>query len=333
MKLKKLFLLATFCLILTGCSSTTKEIEKATLDYLEKSYHITDAEVLSIEPTKQFGSAFVVGLERILAGRNYDVNVKVHDSVSTIMKGQVNERELIFRYDDYVPAKHETLKEESDTYHNLLNDIENMGIVVEEVTEGIDFELYHQDIRLLSYVLHAKKTDFDSEEVVQHLHKLSKHILENIDSTIEIKLQVPLVFYSLDEFTEELVEIELTHTNEKKFVEKLNRQMLHAHLTNQVNDNLRKEIEALNMKLASSRLVEKHQSNQDNFFHPELSLDALKGYDHNDLLNIINLLREKGFDETYVDVYFANGYTDKCKVKQVKTLRDISRCYDQVYGF
>ena len=333
MKLRRLILLAIFCLGLTGCSSTTKEIEETTLDYLENSYHITDAEVLSIEPTKQYGSIFVVLLERIFAGRTYNVEVKVHDATSTIMTGQVNERELVFRNNDYVSTKHEKLTEESDTYLQLLNDLENKGILVEGIAEGIDYELYHQDIRLLSYVLHVNMTAFDGEEVVGHLQDLSTHILENIDTTVDINLQIPLLFYEFDKFTENMVEIELKHANEKEFVEKLNRQMLHVHLITQVDDDLKTEIETMNMELSSSRLIEQHQSNQDNFFHHELSLDALKGYEDNDLLAVINLLRDKGFDETNVGVYFANGYTDTCKVKQVKTLADISRCYGQVYGF
>lgn len=204
---------------------------------------------------------------------------------------------------------------------------------MDEITEGIDYDLYHQDIRLLSYGLHVKTTTFDGEEVVEHLQDLSTYILENIDTTIEINLQIPLLFYEFDKFTENIVEIELPHANEKKFVEKLNQQMLHAHLITQVNDNLRTEIETLNMEVSSSRLVEQHQSNQDHFFHHELSLNALKGYEENDLLTVINLLREKDFDETYVSVYFANGYTDTCKVKQVKSSQDISRCYGQAYGF
>lgn len=198
MKLKRFFLLATICLVFSGCSSSAKKIEETTLDYLDKSYHITDAEVLSIEPTKYFGPFFVVMLERIFAGRTYDVKVKVHDATSTIMKGQVNERELVFRNDDYVTAKHKKLKEESEPYLNLLEDLENMGVLVEEIAKGIDYELYHQDIRLVSYVLHVKPTAFDGEKVVQHLQNFSKHILENIDSTIEINLQFPLRFYGHD---------------------------------------------------------------------------------------------------------------------------------------
>ena len=333
MPLKRLILLAAICLVLTGCRSTTKKIEEITLDYLEESYHITDAEVLSIEPSDQYGSIVVVILDRIFAGKTYDVRVKVNDSVSTIMEGKVNKRELIFRNDNYVSAKHEKLKEESEIYLHLLKDLENIGILLKDIDEGIDYELYHQDIRLLSYVLDAKTTEFDSEEVVQYLQNLSTHILENIDTTIEINLQLPLLFYEQGEFIEEMNEIKFTHANEKKFVEKLNRQMLHAYLTTQVNENLRTEIEWLNMGLSSSWLAEIYHSKQDNFFQHEISLNALEGYDHNRLLDVINLLREEGFDETYVAVYFSNGYTEKCQVKQVKILEDVSRCYEQVYGF
>lgn len=91
------------CLVLTGCSSTIKKIEEVTLNYLEESYHISDAEVISIEPTEpteQYGSIVVVAFERIFVGRTYDVHVKINDSVSTIMKGKVNKRELIFRNDN-----------------------------------------------------------------------------------------------------------------------------------------------------------------------------------------------------------------------------------------
>lgn len=331
----RLIFLAVFCVGLTGCSSTekTEKIEETTLDYLETSYHITDAEVLSIEPTEQYGSIFVVLFERIFAGRTYDVHVKVQDATSTTINGQVNARELVFRNDDYVPAKHEKLIKESETYRNLLKSLEDEGILVEKIEEGIDYELYHQDIRLLNYVLNVNETAFDAKIVVEHLQNLSTHMLENIDTTIEITLQIPLRFYEFDKFTENIVEIKLTHANEKKFIEKLNQQMLHAHLITQVDDNLKKEIKTFHMDVSSSRLVEQVQSNRDSFFQHEITLDALKGFEENDLLTVINLLREKGFDETDVGVYFANGYTDKCKVKQVKILADIARCYDQVYGF
>lgn len=313
-----------------GCSSIETKIEKATLEFLEESYNITDAEIESIEPTNEYGAFIVVFLARIFAGKDYNVTVKVNDSVSTIMDGVINNRKLYLRYDNYISAKHETLRKESDTYQKILEELLQMGIAVENVSLGINNELYHDDIRLLTFELEAQHVAFDSKEVVYHLQKLSNHILEEIGTAIEVELMLPVLSYESEEFKEETVQIRLSYDSEEKFVAKLDERLLAANLANQVDGDLQEEIEKFNLKLAASRFDGEYVPDEDEYFQHDLSLLALEGFGEEDILGVMELLKKEGFFETYVHFVFLDGSTDRCQAKEVKTVDDISRCFGKV---
>ena len=330
--MKRFFPLVILCLVVVGCSSTESKIEKSTLEYLEEVYNITDAEVENIEREYLFDPVFGA-LARIFDGKDYRVTVKVNDSVSTTMTGVINNRKLNLRDDNYIQAKHETLRKDSNTYQKVLEELLQMGIVVENVSLGGNYELYHDDIRLLTFELEAQNVASDSKEVVHHLQTLSNYILEEIDTAIEMELILPVLYYSFEEFKEETVQIKLSYEPEEKLIAKLDEGLLAAKLANQVDEVLQEEIEKFNLKLAESRFDRAYVLDEDKNFWHYLSFLALEGFGDEDILGVMELLRKEGFLETYVHFIFADGSTDGCQAQEVETTDDISRCFGTVKQF
>lgn len=328
--MKRFFPLVILCLVVVGCSSTESKIEKSTLEYLEEVYNITDAEVEEIEREYWFDPVFGA-LARIFDGKDYRVTVKVNDSVSTTMTGVVNNRKLILRDDNYIQAKHETLRKDSNTYQKVLEELLQMGIAVENVSLGANYELYHDDIRLLTFELEAQNVTSDSKEVVHRLQTLSNYILEEIDTAIETELILPVLSFSYnsEEFKEETVQFRLSYEPEEKFIAKLDECLLAANLANQVDEDLQEEIEKFNLILAGSRFDREYVPDENDNFRHDLSLFALEAFGDEDILGVMELLRKEGFFETYVHFIFADGSTDRCQAQEVETTDDISRCFGQ----
>lgn len=333
--MKRFFPLVILCLVVVGCSSTESKIEKSTLEYLEEVYNITDAEVEEIEREYLFDPVFGA-LDRIFSGKYYRVTVKVNDSVSTTMTGVMNNRKLILRDDNYIQAKHETLRKDSNTYQKVLEELLQMGIVVENVffRPNSKFnELYHDGIRLLTFELEAQNVTSDSKEVVHRLQTLSNYILEEIDTAIEMELILPVLYYNSEEFKEETVQIKLSYEPEEKLIAKLDEHLLAANLANQVDEDLQEEIEKFNLILSRSRFEREFVPDEDESFRHDLSFLALEGFGDEDILGVMELLRKEGFLETYVHFIFADGSTDGCQAQEVETTDDISRCFGTVKQF
>ena len=148
--MKRFFTLFFAVLFITGCSSTETKIEKAATEYLDEAYNITEVNVTSIEKEKVNVPFIVYALDRAFNGKNYDVEIEVGDSISTEMTGWVNNRELALRNNNYILRKDEQLRERSETYQNKLDELLEMGIQVEKATEGHEYKLYNEGIRLIN---------------------------------------------------------------------------------------------------------------------------------------------------------------------------------------
>lgn len=130
--MNRVFILLIMLLFLSACGSTEAKMKTVVHEGLKEEYNITEVEILSIEEQKRS----IPFLETPFDGKTYMIEVKVNDSVSTVMHAKVNKRKLEMRADDYIEQKHEKLKSDSKSYQEKLSELGRLGIEVLDVTDG-----------------------------------------------------------------------------------------------------------------------------------------------------------------------------------------------------
>ena len=331
---KRLFTLFFTILLLTGCSFTERRIEKVASEYLDEGYNITDVNVISIEKEKVNVPFIVYALDRVFNGKNYDVEVEIGDSVSTKMTGWVNNRELYFRNSNYVPQKDEQLRKYSETYQNKLEELLEMGIQVEKVTEGHEYKLYNEGIRLVNFEIKSENETFDGEKVYQLLTDLSEDILENIDTMIELELMLPAKTYRSyealgegeDLIKEEVVEIEIPYEEHKKVLDRLNSTLTAAELNHQFDENIIKKIKELDLIFVESMLKNRVDKLDIEFIH-EVSFVNSSEIKDETILKLMDLMREEGFQESYVTFINRPSGERLNQVSKVQTIEDVEKYF------
>lgn len=331
---KRLFTLFFTILLLTGCSFTERRIEKVASEYLDEGYNITDVNVISIEKEKVNVPFIVYALDRVFNGKNYDVEVEIGDSVSTKMTGWVNNRELYFRNSNYVPQKDEQLRKYSETYQNKLEELLEMGIQVEKVTEGHEYKLYNEGIRLVNFEIKSEYETFDGEKVYQLLTDLSEDILENIDTMIELELMLPAKTYRSyealgegeDLIKEEVVEIEIPYEEDKKVLDRLNSTLTAAELNHQFDENIIKKIKELDLIFVESMLKNRVDKLDIEFIH-EVSFVNSSEIKDETILKLMDLMREEGFQESYVTFINRPSGERLNQVGKVQTIEDVEKYF------
>lgn len=331
---KRLFTLFFTILLLTGCSFTERRIEKVASEYLDEGYNITDVNVTSIEKEKVNVPFIVYALDRVFNGKNYDVEVEIGDSVSTKMTGWVNNRELYFRNSNYVPQKDEQLRKYSETYQNKLEELLEMGIQVEKVTEGHEYKLYNEGIRLVNFEIKSEYETFDGEKVYQLLTDLSEDILENIDTMIELELMLPAKTYRSyealgegeDLIKEEVVEIEIPYEEDKKVLDRLNSTLTAAELNHQFDENIIKKIKELDLIFVESMLKNRVDKLDIEFIH-EVSFVNSSEIKDETILKLMDLMREEGFQESYVTFINRPSGERLNQVGKVQTIEDVEKYF------
>ena len=331
---KRLFTLFFTILLLTGCSFTERRIEKVASEYLDEGYNITDVNVISIEKEKVNVPFIVYALDRVFNGKNYDVEVEIGDSVSTKMTGWVNNRELYFRNSNYVPQKDEQLRKYSETYQNKLEELLEMGIQVEKVTEGHEYKLYNEGIRLVNFEIKSENETFDGEKVYQLLTDLSEDILENIDTMIELELMLPAKTYRSyealgegeDLIKEEVVEIEIPYEEDKKVLDRLNSTLTAAELNHQFDENIIKKIKELDLIFVESMLKNRVDKLDIEFIH-EVSFVNSSEIKDETILKLMDLMREEGFQESYVTFINRPSGERLNQVGKVQTIEDVEKYF------
>src|SRR5699024_509888 len=260
---------------MAGCSSTETKMEEAITEYLDEEYNITEVDVTSIEKEKVNVPFMVYALDRVFNGKNYDVEIEVGDSISTKITGWVNNRELILRNNNYILKKDEQLRERSESYQNKLDKLLEMGIHVEKATEGHEYKLYNEGIRLVNFEIKSETEVFNGEEMYQLLTGLSEDILENIDTAVELELILPAKVYRSyegqekveDSITEQIVEIEIPYEEDNKVIDHLNSTLTAAELNHQFDEDLVKRIRELDLKLVESTLKDRVDQVDTEFIH------------------------------------------------------------------
>src|SRR5699024_8794875 len=313
-----------------GCSSTETKMEEAITEYLDEGYNITEVDVTSIEKEKVNVPFMVYALDRVINGKNYDVEIEVGDSISTKITGWVNNRELILRNNNYILKKDEQLRERSESYQNKLDKLLEMGIHVEKATEGHEYKLYNEGIRLINFEIESKNETFNGEEVYQLLTDLSEEILENIDTTVELELTLPAKTYRSYEAqgeaehltTEQVVEIKIPYEEGNEVIDRLNSTLTAAELNYQFDEDLVKKTQELDLILVESTFKDRVDQVDTEFIH-EISFVNSSEIKDETILELMDLLREEGFHDSYVTFINRPSGERLIQVDRIQKIEDI----------
>lgn len=331
---KRFFTLSFAVLFMVGCSSTETKIEEAVAEDLNEGYNITEMNVTSIEKEKVNVPFIVYALDRVFNGKNYDVEVEVGDSISTKITGWVNNRELVLRNNNYIIQKDEQLRERSETYQNKLDELLAMGIYVEKATEGHEYKLYNEGIRLINFEIESENETFNGKEVYQLLTDLSEEILENIDTTVELELTLLAKTYRSYEAqgeaehltTEQVVEIKIPYEEGNKVIDRLNSTLTAAELNYQFDEDLVEKIQELDLILVESTLKDRVDQADTEFIH-EMSFVNSSEIKDETILELMNLLREEGFHKSYVTFINRPSGDRLIQVDRIQKIEDIENYF------
>lgn len=331
---KRFFTLLFAILFMTGCSSTETKIEEATAGYLDEGYNTTEVNVISIEKEKVNVPFIVYALDRAFNGKNYDVEIEVGDSISTEMTGWVNNRELALRNNNYILRKDEQLRERSETYQNKLDELLEMGIQVEKATEGHEYKLYNEGIRLINFEIESENETFNGEEIYQLLTDLSEEILENIDTTVELELTLPVKAYRSYEaqgeaehsITEQEAEIKIPYEEDRKVIDRLNSTLTAAKLNHQFDEDLIEKIQELDLVFVESTLKDRVDQADTEFIH-EISFVNSSEIKDETILELMNLLREEGYHKSYITFINRPNGERLNQVDKIQTIEDIENYF------
>lgn len=325
------FILLIF--ILSACSSQEDKVLTAAIEHLETTYHLEDIEGVSVE-YNPLPIAFIVhALDYLFNGKDYDVVLQVNEPIPIDVEGVVNGRKLEFKNNNYVSSKHETFQKENEAYKQMMEQLEEFGlgemVVCDRYFDGAK--------RTVHFRLAFENVEISSDQLIHQLNIISEMMLENIDTNISMQLNVNASDLLGDRLRSEWIEIEIAPYDEKEYgnlVKILEDQFAAIQSANRIDQELIDDLEKFRFSIVSSRLNDidqKKRGKADNdLIRHELKMNVLKGYELENLLAGIQLLQEKGFDQTFLQLSFQEGSTTFCQVGKIRTVEDIEHCYTDI---
>lgn len=330
---KILICIALLILLLVACTSKEEKVGLAAKEHLEKTYHLKDVEVVSVEYAPPPGAFIVFALDYLFNGKNYEVTLQANDMPIFEVVGTVNARELEFKDNDYVSAKHEKLLEEDETYQSVIEQLGDAGI---EIITLYD-HYFDGSKRVVHFNIDLNQATLPSEELADKLLTMSNMVLENIETTVSLKLSVNEKDIFAGEVREQLTEIEVVPDEKDEhetFIQTLGDQLVAINSVNRLKEVMIEKLKAYYLSVNISRLnhlLSFEIENRDNkVVRHELWMNVLAGYELSDLLEGFKFLQEEGFNDTFVMLTFKEGSTDYCQVKELQTIQDIERCYTNI---
>lgn len=338
--MKRFIALLSILFMVTGCSSMEQRIEKNIYEDLKEKYNIEQAEVTSIEEQHAPAPFIVYALDRIFNGKNYDVEIEVSDSTSTTMTGLVNNRKMSLKRSDYVKQKHDRLKELDEDYQDKINQLAEMGLEIEKVTEGSAHQIYQEGTRLIDFTIESEEALFDVVEFYDLLSSLSNDILENIDTLAQVELTVPTkVYYTLydsyelsDEEIESLFQKDATETfkieykDEEYPVDRLDAMRTAIELNEQMDVEKVQAFQEIETVLHDSSISVYHRDLDQTAIHLLRFINS----DHLDdekILELIELLQEMNFDESYIEFVNRSTGEEQNKIGDIQTIADVEEYF------
>src|SRR5699024_847208 len=327
--MKKYIFITCFSLFLIACSSTEEKTGSAVIEYLEDIYHV-DEEIKIISAEKVSTHPFMSTLEIFFNGRDYNVVLEVNESIPVRVEGVVNQRSLEVKDMNYIEAKHEVFQKENQTYQHMMQQLDEFGVE--------DIQIYDEHFSDFTQTIHHHITldelDMNAEEFVHILEQMSEMLIENRRTNISLKISSQVPIWQYNDLILSTIDVHLpAHSKDEyeDFAQLIDNQISTLSEASLVNENLLKEFEAwekeYNIELISSTISDLER---DTSVYPiketvrhELELRVLERYEMEDLLDVIHLLEEKGFNHSYVNIQFTNEMPDFYRIENLNTIEKL----------
>ena len=329
--MKKYIFLACFSLFLIACSSTEEKTGSAAIEYLEDMYHIDEEiKIISAEKISTPIHPLVSILDILFNGRDYNVVLEVNESIPFQVESVVNQRSLEVKDINYIEAKHEVFQKENQTYQHMMQELKELGV------EDIHiYDAHFDDITQTIYNhIILNESDIEADEFVHILDQISKMLIENRQTDISLKISSEVPTWQYNDLTIDTIDVSLpAHSKDeyKEFAQLVDNQLSTLSEASLINKKLIKEFEVweeeYNIELISSTISDLERDTsvypiKETFRH-ELEWRVLEGYEIEDLLDVIQLLEEKGFHHSYVDIKFTNEMPDFYPIKDMNTIEKL----------
>ncbi len=304
-------------ILLSGCTTAEQKISNYTEGEIKEEYG-EEVKVISVKEKQAVGSTFVIVLSELF-GKEYDLTFKSVKEPNFTFNGDIH-GDLKDFYEDFLNSKHEYLLKHNEDYMNKNEIVSKNGLSI------VTIDGYSKDgIVMIEIYGYYNGNDVNTEQLVERLYDMASLIVQTPN-----KVSVAFTLEPKTEYTYFDIQTNEYSKNNKTELEKLLKEQFTFIQNNQrVNEEINKKLKQLNL-FASSNLKKQmdYSRNQaDLFMEQKITIDVNNEYNKANLLKAFDIFRDAGLDEALVELSFANGYTNSCKVREVKTVDDIDRCY------
>ncbi|MBA4538396.1 hypothetical protein H1Z61_14955 [Bacillus aquiflavi] len=322
--MKKIVLLfVVICLLVVGCSSE-KKIANYVKENINERYGI-EAEIIDMKPQEVYGSIFVIiisGVVGFFGGESYDLVLETTDEPVITFDAYCSEGEIHSYSDNYIDKKYEWLVENDKDYAKQVEALAQHGIKDIEVTGGNEDILFKA-----SY----ENSDLQAKEMLGLFRDMGSKILENVPFEVSLAFDVETKDYSNSELGTKQINLEIYSNqldNAKEMVEVLADELAVIQSNEAMSDEIVKKLEGLNFDVSSS-LNETYGRNEVDLtmYQHSIWLRSKENLNWEHLVKALNIMRDAGMSEAYVELISEFGFTDACLLKELEDEDDIKSCF------